>query len=156
MQENLFKWKHTYFEIILLCVRWYLKYSLSLKNMQEIMAERGIYINYSTIHRWIVEYSPILNVRLKKHLRKTNDSWRMDETYIKVNGEWVYLYRAIDTNGDTIDFRLSRKRDKLASKNFFRKALMQPHVTKPRVISTRSSLEVISTSNLTKNRENKT
>ncbi len=86
--------------------------------MQEIIAERGIYINYSTIHRWIIEYAPILNVRMKRHLRKTNDSLRMDETYIKVNGQWVYLYRAIDTNGDTIDFRLSEKRDKQSSKLF--------------------------------------
>ncbi len=100
------------------------------------MTERGIYISYFTIHRWIVEYSPIFNFRLKKHPRKTNDSWHMDETYIKVNGEWVYLYRAIDTKGDTIDFRLSRKRDKPASKYFFRNALPQPHVTKPRFIST--------------------
>ncbi len=136
MQENLFKRKHTDSEIILLCARWYLKYSLSLRNLQEIMAERGIYINYSTIHRLIIEYAPILNVRMKRYLRKTNDSLRMDETYIKVNGEWVYLYWAIDTNGDTIDFRLLRKRDKPASKHFFRKALRQPHVTKLRVIST--------------------
>ncbi len=86
MQENLFKWKRTDSKIILLCERWYLKYSFSLRNMQEIIAEHEIHINYSTIHRLIVEYSPILNVILKKHLRKTNNSWRMDETYIKVNG----------------------------------------------------------------------
>ncbi len=114
----------------------YLKYSLSLRNMQEIMAKRGIYINYSTIHRWIVECSPILNVKLKKHLRKTNNCWCLDEKYIKVIGKWFYLHRTIDTNGDTIDFRLSRKRDKPASKLFFRKALRQPRVTRPRVIST--------------------
>ncbi len=96
-----------------------MKYSLSLRDLRDIIAERGIYIDHSTIHRWVNEYSPILNIRLKKHLRKTNDSWRMDETYIKVGGEWLYLYRAIDTNGDTIDFRLSSKRDKPAAKLFF-------------------------------------
>ncbi len=99
-------------------------------------SRRGIPIHYSSIHRWIIEYAPILNVIMKRYLCKTNDSWRMDETYIKVNDKWVYLYRAIDTNGDTIDFSLSIKRDKPASKLFFRKALRQPHVTKPRVIST--------------------
>ncbi len=111
MQENQFKWKQTDPEIVFLCTRWYLKYSLSLRNMQEIMEKREINFNFSTTHRWIIEYSPILNVKIKKHLRKTNDSWQMEETYIKVNGEWAYPYRGIDTNGDTIDYRLSRKRE---------------------------------------------
>jgi len=84
--KKLFKWKHYQSDIIILCVRWYLKYPLSYRNLQEIMEERGLFINHSTIYRWVVKYSPTLNCRLRKHLRKNSDSWRVDETYIKVKG----------------------------------------------------------------------
>jgi len=134
--KKLFKWKHYQSDIIILCVRWYLKYPLSYRNLQEMMEERGLFINHSTIYRWVVEYSPTLNRRLRKHLKKTSDSWRVDETYLKVKGEWTYLYRAVDQNGDTIDFWLSRKRDTKAARKFFRKALRSPHNSSPRVITT--------------------
>ena len=101
-----------------------------------MMEERGLFLSHTTIYRWVIEYLPILSRGLRKSLRKTNDSWRVDETYIKVSGVWTYLYRAVDQNGSTIDFWLSKSRDKKAAKNFFRKALRSPHNSNPRVITT--------------------
>jgi len=128
-----------------LCVRWYLKYPLSYRNLQEIMEERGLFINHSTIYRWVVEYSPTLNRRLRKHLRKTSDSWRVDENYIKVKGKWTYLYRAVDQHGQTIDFWLSRSRDRKAAKKFFRNAMRSAHNSNPRVITTDKYAATIAT-----------
>ncbi len=135
MSENLFKWKHFESEIILLCVRWYLKYSLSYRNLVEMMSERGLSISHTTIMRWVHEYSPIIDKKIRKYLKPTNDSWRVDETYIKVKGEWKYLYRAVDSNGNTIDFYFSEKRNKQAAKNFFKKALGSIHNQQPRMIT---------------------
>ena len=84
MPVNAFKWKHFAGEIILLNVRWYLKYALSYKNLEEIMAERGIKVDHTTIMRWVHQYSPEMEKRIRRHLRPTNDSWRVDETYIKI------------------------------------------------------------------------
>lgn len=100
------------------------------------MQERGMNISHTTIYRWVHEYSPELNRGLRKYLKPTGDSWRVDETYINLNGNWMYLYRAVDQYGNTIDFWLSRKRDRKAAKKFFRKALRSPHNTNPRVITT--------------------
>jgi IS6 family transposase len=135
MQENLFKWKHFEKDIILLCVRWYLKFPLSYRMLQEMMSERGICVAPSTIMRWAHEYSPILEERARKHLKKTNDSWRMDETYLKIKGKNCYLYRAVDSNGRTIDFYVSENRDKKSAKKFFKKAIKSSHNQKPRVIT---------------------
>ncbi|MEJ8553218.1 IS6 family transposase [Tepidibacter sp. Z1-5] len=135
MSENLFKCKHFESEIILLCVRWYLKYSLSYRNLVEMMSERGLSISHTTIMRWVHEYSPIIDKKIRKYLKKTNDSWRVDETYIKVKGEWKYLYRVVDSNGNTIDFYFSEKRNKQAAKNFFKKALSSIHNQQPRMIT---------------------
>lgn len=121
MSQNLFKWKHFENEIILLCVRWYLKYPLSYRNLVEMMAERGLNITHTTIMRWVHQYSPILDTEIRKYLKQTNDSWRMDETYIKIKGKNAYLYRAVDSEGNTIEFHVSENRDKDAAKNFFRK-----------------------------------
>lgn len=115
-----FKWRHFLPEIILLCVRWYLRYPLSYRNLEEIMLERGLSIDHTTIYRWVQTYSPELDKRSRKYLKPTNDSWRVDETYIKVKGQWKYLYRAVDSNGNTIDFMLSAKRDATAAARFFR------------------------------------
>jgi transposase, IS6 family len=109
MSVNAFKWKHFAGEIILLNVRWYLKYALSYKNLEEIMAERGIKVDHTTIMRWVHQYSLEIEKKIRKQLRPTNDSWRVDEIYIKVKSKWKYLYRAVDSNGDTIDFMLSAK-----------------------------------------------
>ena len=135
MPVNSFKWKHYAGEIILLNVRWYLKYALSYRNLQEMMAERGVEVDHTTIMRWVHQYSPEIEKKIRKHLRPTNDSWRVDETYIKVKGEWKYLYRAVDSDGNTIDFMLSAKRDRKAVKRFFKKALGSNHNQMPRVIT---------------------
>ena len=135
MLSNSFKWKHYEGEIILLNVRWYLKYPLSYRNLKEMMIERGIQVDHSTIMRWVHQYSPKIEKKIRKHLRLTNDSWRVDETYIKVKGKWKYLHRAVDSNGNTIDFMLSAKRDRKAVKRFFKKALSSNHNQIPRVIT---------------------
>ena len=135
MPLNAFKWKHFEGEIILQAVRWYLKYPLSYKNLEEIMAERGINVDHTTIMRWVHQYSPEIEKKIRKHIRPTNDSWKVDETYIKVKGKWKYLYRAVDSTGDTIDFMLSAKRNQKAAKRFFKKALNVNHNQIPRVIT---------------------
>ncbi|OAH58698.1 transposase [Domibacillus aminovorans] len=133
--QSLFRWKHYQPDIILLTVRWYLRYNLSFRNVVEMMEERGLSMAHTTIMRWVHQYSPELDERVRRHLRPTNDSWRVDETYIKVKGQWMYLYRAVDSKGNTIDFYLSKARDKQAAKCFFKKALRSFHVSKPRVIT---------------------
>ena len=130
-----FKWKHYEPEIILHVVRWYLRYSLSLRDLVEMMEERGICVAHTTIMRWVHQYGPELDKRIRPYLRRTNDSWRVDETYIKVKGQWMYLYRAVDSEGNTIDFYLSKTRDVKSAKRFFKKALASPHVSQPRVIT---------------------
>ena len=122
-------------DIILLTVRWYLRYNLSFRDLVEMMEERGLSIAHTTIMRWVHQYGPELDKRIRRHLKQTNDSWRVDETYIKVKGQWMYLYRAVDSEGNTIDFYLSKTRDQKAAKRFFKKALRSFHVSKPRVIT---------------------
>ena len=130
-----FKWRHFQSEIILLNVRWYLRYSLSYRDLAEMMLERGIEVNHTTIYRWVQVYSPELDKRCRPYLKPTNDSWRTDETYIKVKGVWKYLYRAVDSDGNTLDFMLSAKRDTKAAKRFFKKVLNASHTIEPRVIT---------------------
>jgi IS6 family transposase len=135
MSQNFFKGKHFEYEIIMLCVRWYLKYPLSYRMLVEMMQERGLTISHTTIMRWVHQYSPIIDERIRKHLKPTNDSWRMDETYLKIKGKNAYLYRAVDSQGKTIDFLVSEHRDKDAAKKFFKKALKATHNQQPRVIT---------------------
>ncbi len=130
-----FKWRHFEGEIILLCVRWYLRYSLSYRDLEEIRAERGLGVDHTTIYRWVQHYAPELEKRSRPHLNRTNDSWRVDETYIKVKGVWMYLYRAVDSAGNTLEFMLSENRDAQAAKRFLSKALGACHTTTPRVIN---------------------
>ena len=99
------------------------------------MAERGVEVDHSTINRWVLSYAPELDKRVRPHLSRTNDSWRVDETYIEVKGEWKYLYRAVDSTGKTLDFMLSVKRDGKAVARFFRKVLKAEHTQTPRVIT---------------------
>ncbi|MED1478258.1 IS6 family transposase [Bacillus pseudomycoides] len=134
-KENLFKWKHYQPELILLTVRWYLRYNLSFRNLVEMMEERGLSMAHTTIMRWVHQYGPQLEEKVRHHLKTTNDSWRVDETYIKVKGQWMYVYRAVDSEENTIDFYLSKSRDKQAAKRFFKKALAASHICKPRVIT---------------------
>ena len=109
--------------MILLCVRWYLAYNLSLRNLEEMMAERGISVDHATIHRWAMRYSPELLERFNSRKRAVTGKWHIDETYIRVRGQWRYLYRAIDSNGDTVEFWFSERRNLTAAKRFLRKAL---------------------------------
>jgi transposase-like protein len=108
--------------IIIMAVRWYLAYSLSYRQVEELLAERGIFVDHTTIHRWVVEYSPMLLKKFHKCKKKIHGSWRMDETYIKVKGKWHYLYRAVDKFGQTIDIYLSKRRDTTSAKLFFQRA----------------------------------
>jgi transposase, IS6 family len=121
-----FKWRHFEAEIILLCVRWYLRYALSYRALEEMMLERGLHVNHTTIYRWVQRYAPELDKRCRPHLKACNDSWRVDETYIKVKKVWMYLYRAVDSEGKTLEFLLSPTRDAEAAKRFFVKALHSP------------------------------
>jgi IS6 family transposase len=122
-QQNPFKWRHYEADLIVLCVRWYLRYSLSYRDLEEMMRERGLHVDHTTIYRWVQHYAPELEKRCRPHLKATNDSWRVDETYIKVKKVWMYLYRAVDSEGNTLEFLLSPTRDAEAAKRFFVKAL---------------------------------
>src|SRR5437870_8647450 len=128
-----FKWRHFEAEIILLCVRWYLRYSLSYRDLEEMMAERGLAVDHTTIYRWVQRYAPELEQRSRPHLKATNDSWRVDETYIKIKGTWTYLYRAVDSEGNTLEFLLSPTRDAEAAKRFLVKALRSTAGSTPQV-----------------------
>lgn len=130
-----FKWRHFEAEMILLCVRWYLRYALSYRDLEEMMLERGLHVDHTTIFRWVQHYAPELEKRCRPHLKTTTDSWRVDETYVKVKGVWMYLYRAVDSQGQTIEFLLSSTRDAEAAKRFFRKVLGASHTVAPRVIT---------------------
>jgi transposase, IS6 family len=122
-QQNPFKWRHFEAEIILLCMRWYLRYALSYRDLEEMMRERGLLVDHTTIYRWVQRYAPELEKRCRPHLKATTDSWKVDETYIKVRKTWMYLYRAVDSQGNTLEFLLSPTRDAEAAKRFFVKAL---------------------------------
>jgi transposase-like protein len=122
-EERVFKGRHFDRSVILLCVRWYLAYSLSLRNLEEMMAERGISVDHATVHRWVIPYSPELLERFNRRKRSVTRKWHLDETYIKVRGQWKYLYRAIDSNGDTVEFWFSERRNLSAAKRFLREAL---------------------------------
>ena len=132
---NPFKLRHYNAEIILLCIRWYLRYALSYRDLEEMMSERGLSVDHSTIYRWVQNYAPELDKRSRPFLKKTNDTWRVDETYIKVRGVWMYLYRAVDSAGQTLDFLLNETRSSRAAKRFFRRALGRANTDVPRVIN---------------------
>ena len=121
--EELFAGRHFDREVIILCVRWYLRYKLSFRDLVEMMGERGLRLAHTTILRWVSRYTPEFIKRWDRFGRAAGRSWRVDETYIKIRGQWTYLYRAVDKSGQTIDFRLSSRRDVAAAKAFFKKAI---------------------------------
>ena len=125
--SNPFKWRRFEPEIILLCVRWYCRYQLSYRDLAEMMRERGLLVHHSTIFRWVQHYAPEINKRIRPHLKMTGTSYRIDETYIKVGRECKFLYRAVDRDGQTIEFMLSAKRDITAAKRFFKKMMRADH-----------------------------
>ena len=104
--SSLFKWRHFQADIILFAVRWYLRYALSYRDVEELLRERGIFVDHTTVFRWVQCYAPELDKRCRPQLKATNDSYRVDETYIKINKQWHYLYRAVDSTGATLDFML--------------------------------------------------
>jgi transposase-like protein len=116
---------HYPLDVILLSVRWYVAYSLSLRNLEEMIAERGFEVDHSTVHRWVIKLVPLFGKAFRKHKRLVGKSWRMDETYVKVKGQWKYLYRAVDKEGKTVDFLLRAHRDKAAARRYFEKAIDQ-------------------------------
>src|SRR5262249_1006003 len=132
---DLFKWRHHESEIILLCVRWYLRYALSYRDLEEMMEERNLTVDHTTIYRWVQAYAPELEKRSRPHLRPTTDSYQVVETYARIQGKWYFLYRAVDSTGQTIDFMLSAKRDARAAKRFLYKMLRLPKHSSPRVIN---------------------
>ena len=101
---------HYPLDVILLCVRWYVAYPLSLRHLEQMMAERGISVDHSTVHRWAIKLLPALEKAFRRCKRAVGRSWRMDETYIRVRGEWKYLYRAVDKAGNTVDFQFCRNK----------------------------------------------
>jgi len=112
-----------------------LRYALSYRDLEEIMRERGLSVDHTTIYRWVQRYAPEIDKRCRPYLKRTNDSYRIDETYVRVGGAWKYLYRGVDSSGNTSDFLLRSKRDKAAAISFFRKTLASSHTAPPRVMN---------------------
>jgi transposase, IS6 family len=132
---SLFKWRHFEADIILCAVRWYLCYALSYRDVEELLQERGVRVDHTTVFCWVQRYAPELDKRCRPYLRATNDSYRVDETYIKIKKHWSYLYRAVDSTGATLDFMLSATRNADAAERFFRQVLHASHTLTPRVIT---------------------
>ena len=136
-QGRWFKGRQFTTEVILLAVRWYLMFPISYRDLELMLLDRGaatsmrwrVAVDHTNIFRWIQAYAAELEKRIRPHLRTSNGSWRVDDTYVRVKGRWTYLYRAVDSRGQTIDFLLSARRDAAAAKRFFRKALAQPSVS---------------------------
>jgi transposase, IS6 family len=133
-QTRTFKGRQFSAEVIVWALRWSLMFPVSYRDLELMLADRGVGVDHTTIFRWVQAYAEDLEKRLRPHLRPSSGSWRGDETYIKVKGRWAYLYRAVDSTGQTIDFLLAAKRD-AAAKRFFRTALAQPHTRNPRTVT---------------------
>jgi transposase-like protein len=131
----IFKWRQSEPEVIVMAVGWYLRFSLPYRDVEELLVEGGLDTDHVTVWRWVQRYAPELERRLRAHLKSTNKSWRVDETFVRVKGKWAYLYRAADSTGATIDFLWAAHRDADAPKRFFQKALGSPSHPTPRVIN---------------------
>ena len=120
-----FKGSHFEREVILWGIRWYVAYPISYRQLEEMLDERGVEVDHSTLNRWVMKYVPLLDQQFRVRKRPVGSSWRLDETYVKVKGNWKYLYRAVDKAGATVDFLLTAKRDRKAALRFLRKAIGQ-------------------------------
>jgi len=123
MKIEKFKGSHFPKCIVLQSVYWYHRYALSYRDIEELMQERGVDVDHATLQRWVIKYTPMIEANFRKKKGPVNSSWRMDETYIKVKGRWYYLYRAVDKEGHTIDFLLTKHRDTKAARRFLNKAI---------------------------------
>jgi len=121
--RKVFKRLHYPLEVMLVCARWYAAYPLNLRHIEEMMQERGVFVDHATVHRWALKSLPILALVFRRRKRPVGTSWRMDETYIQVAGQWKYLYRAADKAGDTVDFLLAAKRDTAAAQRYLERAI---------------------------------
>ena len=125
--------------MIVTCVRWYCRFSLSLRDLEELMAERGLAVDHTTIWRWVQRYGPEVHRRLRGKVKQKSSTWHMDETFVRIAGRWLYLFRAVDSQGQTVDFYLSETRDREAAKHFLKKALAN-HDNRPPHVFTRDGL----------------
>ena len=123
MMTIAFKGSHFERDVILWGVRWYVAYPISYRQVEEMMGERGVEVDHSTLHRWVLKYVPALEKAFLARKRPVGGSWRLDETYVRVKGAWKYLYRAVDKAGATVDFLLTARRDRKAALRFLRKAI---------------------------------
>ena len=123
-------------EVILWAVRWSLQFPLSSRDLERMLADRGVEVDHVTLFRWTQRFAPELERRVRRYLRPCRGPWHVDETYVRVGGQWRYLYRAVDGTSQTIDFRLSATRDKQAARRFFRKALARDNTRNPRTVAT--------------------
>ena len=114
---------HYPLEVMLVCVRWYAAYPLSLRHIEEMMGERGVFVDHATVHHWAIKILPVLALVFRRRKRPVGRSWRMDETYVKVCSQWKYLYRAVDRDGHTVDFLLRARRDEAAARRFLERAI---------------------------------
>ena len=135
IKASAFKWKHFSYEIILWAVRWYCQFALSYRDLVLMMEERGLSASHTTLMRWVHQYAPEIEKRVKRRLRMTNDSWKVDETYVKIKGKWHYLYRAVDSEGNTLDWLLSETRNQDAAIEFFKRMSSNSHCLEPRVVN---------------------
>ncbi len=116
--------KHLHYplEVMLVCARWYAAYPLSFRHLEEMMQERGVFVDHSIVHRWALKILPVMALIFRRRKQPVGTSWRVDEIYIKVAGQWKYLYRAVDKSGDTVDFLLTAKRDLAAARRYLERA----------------------------------
>jgi transposase, IS6 family len=121
--------------LIVTCVRWYFRFSLSLRDLEELMAERGLSVDHTTIWRWTQKYGPEVYRRLRGEVKRKSPTWHIDETFVRIAGQWMYLFRAVDGTGQTVDFYLSATRDREAAKIFLRRALANPDNRPPHVFA---------------------
>ena len=123
-------------EVILWAVRWYLQFPISYRDLERMLADRGVEVDHTTMYRWVQRFAPELEKRMRRHLRPCRGPWHVEGTYLRVDGQWRYLYRAVDGTGQTVDFLLSAKRDKQTAKRFFRRALGRDNTRNPRTVVT--------------------